>query len=237
MNTTSYNYNSNLSFDEKIKIALQFNNLSQQTKNVLTRVYATFAVGLLFAVAGVMFSMFIYRPWDILFLGIIYPAYKFHTERNMETKYKYFLLLASLIGMATGPLINFYYQENPAIILSAFMMTTGVFTCFSLFSLLSDKRMFIYMGGSLFSFSLFILFGSIFNIFARNEAVYNMLMAGILLMECGYLIFDTQLIVFRIEKGDYDFFKHALVLLLDFVDLFRVILKILGSKKKKNSSK
>ena len=45
-----------------------------------------------------------------------------------------------------------------------------------------------------------------------------------LLMACMYIIYDTQIIVERAERGDKDVPTHTLML---FVDLFQLFMKIL----------
>ena len=49
-------------------------------------------------------------------------------------------------------------------------------------------------------------------------------------MFCGFVLFDTQLIVERFNLGDSDYIKHSLDLFIDFVDIFRRILIIMSSK-------
>ena len=48
-----------------------------------------------------------------------------------------------------------------------------------------------------------------------------------LLVECLYIIYDTQLIIERAERGDKDVVGHALLLFVDLFDLFIKILQIL----------
>jgi len=52
------------------------------------------------------------------------------------------------------------------------------------------------------------------------------LMCG-LLMACLYIIYDTQIIVERAERGDKDVPSHTMMLFIDLFDLFIRILKIL----------
>lgn len=52
------------------------------------------------------------------------------------------------------------------------------------------------------------------------------LMLG-LLIACFYIIYDTQIIIERAERGDKDVPTHTLLLFVDLFDLFIKILKIL----------
>ena len=51
-----------------------------------------------------------------------------------------------------------------------------------------------------------------------------------LLLFCGFVLFDTQLIVEKFNHGNDDFIWHSLDLFLDFVNIFRRLLVILASK-------
>ena len=53
-----------------------------------------------------------------------------------------------------------------------------------------------------------------------------------LLLFCGFVLFDTQLIVEKFNLGNDDFIWHSLDLFLDFVNIFRRLLIILASKVK-----
>ncbi len=53
---------------------------------------------------------------------------------------------------------------------------------------------------------------------------------GGLFLFCGFILFDTQLIVEKCERGDNDYIWHSLDLFLDFVNIFCRLLIILASK-------
>ena len=53
---------------------------------------------------------------------------------------------------------------------------------------------------------------------------------GGLLLFCGFILYDTQLIIERRRRGDRDYVWHSLMLFVDFVDVFRHILVILMQK-------
>ena len=67
---------------------------------------------------------------------------------------------------------------------------------------------------------------------------YNMtyLMFG-LLSACLYIIYDTQIIIERAERGDKDVVSHTMLLFVDLFELFIRILQILMELKKNEEKK
>lgn len=53
-----------------------------------------------------------------------------------------------------------------------------------------------------------------------------------LLVMCGFVLFDTQLIIEKAEHGDKDYIWHCIDLFLDFVTLFRKLMLILAFNEK-----
>ena len=62
------------------------------------------------------------------------------------------------------------------------------------------------------------------------------LYAGLVVM-CGFVLFDTQLIIEKAENGDKDYIWHCVDLFLDFVTLFRKLMMILAMNRKNNRKK
>lgn len=51
---------------------------------------------------------------------------------------------------------------------------------------------------------------------------------------CGFIMFDTQLIIRKARMGDKDFIAHSLDLFIDFVQVFRKVLILLMQKVRKH---
>ncbi|KAK5578540.1 hypothetical protein RB653_008212 [Dictyostelium firmibasis] len=236
----------NISIDEKIRIALQFNNLSKSTKETLTKVYCALSIGITVATIGVLFSMFIYRPnFLVNLLLVIGSSILFATAPRTQRyehqvrRFALFNLVTFVTGISSSGLIEFYMDINPAIVLNAFIATSGIFISFTLFSLFTDKRLYIFIGSGLASLTLGIFVLSLTSLFTGyNETLDQFLVIAILATSVLFVIFDTQLMVHRIENmGEKDVLLHAFILFYDFVDLFRIILKILAKKENKNNNK
>ncbi|EGC36273.1 hypothetical protein DICPUDRAFT_78060 [Dictyostelium purpureum] len=239
MSTSAYrNFRGNpLPFDEQINVLFQFKNLSNETKQVLSKVYSTLAMCLVIASIGVFTAINIYRPnFFLTFLVNIGAVLFFIYTPKHETNKRFGILsvISFVTGISLSDMISFYIQVNPSIVLSAFLLTSGIFTSFSVFSLLNkgNNRMFLFLASTISSLGLGIFILSLYRLFGgRSESLDQLLMLGVLASSVLFVIYDTQMIVYRIEKnGNKDFIHHALVLFLDFVDLFRIILTTLAKK-------
>lgn len=68
------------------------------------------------------------------------------------------------------------------------------------------------------------------NIFLGSSLIYNFeLYAGFFVL-CGFVVFDTQMIVEKNRMGSKDFISDALCLFVDFITLFRRLVIILTQK-------
>eukprot|EP01132_Coremiostelium_polycephalum_P002756 gene2756-3429_t len=244
MSTSRYNMSSSShqqsSFSDKIGVALQFNNLSQQTKEVLTKVYTALTVAIISAILGVSIAIyFSFRLNGFLAIATILGSSIWfystpHTRENENKRFLQFNLIAFLMGMNISYLIEItLFEINPQIVLTAFLSTAAIFVSFSVFSLLTDKRLFLYIGSTLVSLSLVIFILSIFTLFNPTETSMKAIIYLYFFTSVGFIVFDTQHMVYRIEQGDKDFLKHAMNLFRDFYDLFHTILIILNDKNKK----
>jgi FtsH-binding integral membrane protein len=62
------------------------------------------------------------------------------------------------------------------------------------------------------------------------------LYAGLLIF-CGYVMYDTQVIVERAVRGEKDYVKHALDLFVDFVAIFVRLMVILAQNEQKREKR
>jgi len=145
---------------------------------------------------------------------------------------------ALFTGIYLSPLINLAMHIDPQIVITAFMLTTVVFVCFSLSALLTQKRTYLYLGGFLSAGTSIMFLLALMNLFGRSQLIFNVNLYLGLALACGYILYDTQLIVERAANGDMNYVKHALHLFIDLVDLFVRILIILikNSQKKEKKS-
>lgn len=145
-----------------------------------------------------------------------------------------FLVFTFTSGLGLGPLVNFASVVNPSSIPTAFLGTAIIFVAFTIASLMTRKRYFIYLGGILATALGVLSTFSLMNIFIRSEAIFQAELYLSFLVFCAFVVYDTQLIVFKRQLGDTDFIKHSVDLFIDVIEIFRRLLIILNSKRERN---
>lgn len=110
--------------------------------------------------------------------------------------------------------------------------TTVVFVSFSISALLAERGRWLYLGGTLMSMLNIMILFSFANLFLRSTFIYQAHLYVGLFVICGFVIYDTQLIIEKHHMGSRDFIMHSLDLFIDFVGIFRHLLVILTQKVK-----
>ncbi|KAK0179129.1 hypothetical protein PV327_007948 [Microctonus hyperodae] len=154
--------------------------------------------------------------------------------KNQKLRLGYLLGFAFLSGLGLGPLLEIVISIDPSIIVTSLVATTVIFVSFSISSLLAPRGQWLYLGGTLISFSNITILLLLANIFLRSTLLYQaQLYLGLFLM-CGFIVFDTQLIVEKFHMGNKDFIAHSLELFIDFFRVFRYLVEILTIKEQQN---
>ncbi|TYZ53195.1 hypothetical protein PybrP1_011763 [[Pythium] brassicae (nom. inval.)] len=149
------------------------------------------------------------------------------------------LAVAATTGVSLAALVDLALAVDPTIVITAFLMTTLVFVCFTGSAMLATRRSYLYLGAILSSALSTMALLNFLNIFFRSTMLYSANLYGGLVIFCGYVVFDTQMIIEKATMGDRDVLRHALELFLDFVSIFVRIMIILiknAAKKERASS-
>lgn len=78
---------------------------------------------------------------------------------------------------------------------------------------------------------------SLANLFMGSYLLYQAnLYLGVALF-CGFVLYDTQLIIEKRKRGERDYIRHSLDLFLDFISIFRRLLIILTQKESSRREK
>lgn len=212
------------------------NRLELPVRQHLKNVYACLSMSSIAAAAGAYVHLYTeFLQANLLttlgtfglLLGLISTP---DNGKNQKLRLGYLLGFAFLSGLGLGPLFQMIIAINPSIIVTALMGTTVVFVSFSISSLLAERGRWLYLGGILISLLNIMVLFSFLNLFLRWSLFHQTHLYGGLFLMCGFVIYDTQLIVEKFHAGSKDFILHSLDLFIDFIGIFRHLLIILTQK-------
>jgi len=227
-----------------VEALFNFSHLEKPVQRHLKNVYSTLSIGLLAAAAGAYIHIFTNLA-QAGFLSLVVSIgclmalmFTEHKSENVPKRMAYFTGFALCTGMGLGPLLDAVIRIDPSIVVTAFLGAAVIFVCFSVSSLVSaNSRTWLYMGGSLMSGVSLLLVLSLANMFMRSELLLTVELYLGFGIFCLFVLYDTQLIVQKRRMGDEDFVWHAVDLFIDFIELFRTLLTILGRKEEDKERK
>jgi FtsH-binding integral membrane protein len=145
-----------------------------------------------------------------------------------------FVLYAALTGITFSVIFLTYTASS---ITSTFLVTAGTFAAMSLYGYTTKKDLTSW--GSFFFMGLIgIIIASVVNIFLQSSAMYWVITYAGVLIFIGLTAYDTQKIkemnILGNEGTDEDTkeaIRGALSLYLDFINLFLMLLRIMGTRR------
>jgi len=202
----------------------------------LKNVYSTMCMALLSASAGGYLHLYsnIISGGLLSSLGLLGFALVLwstpDTVKNRNTRLGYLLGFSVCSGLSMGPLLDMAIILNPTLILQALVSTCIIFGCFTVSTFFADHRKYLYLGGTLMSCLSIMMLASLLNIFLRSQILFDLYLYGGLFVFCGFICYDTALIIEKRRMGEEDYISHAMMLFIDFVDVFRHLLIILSKR-------
>nr|CAX72097.1 putative Bax inhibitor-1 [Schistosoma japonicum] len=222
-----------------------FRDLDKNVQVHLKNVYSTLSVGLIISCVGaylfqinsflqsVVTSLMILS--FIISLGSsLFIYFTQHSRETLHSRLGAFFLFSFSTGIGFGPLFQVLSIISPDTIPTALLGTALIFVSFTLAALFTRKRYYIYLGAALMSAVSLLTTFSFMNLFIRSPAIYEAELYIGLAIFCAFVVFDTQLIVEKRRNGDTDFVWHTLDLFIDFIEIFRHLLMILNSKRRRD---
>jgi len=222
-----------------LKALFDFSKIDAGTKKHLKNVYAALTIATLAAAAGAAIHLYtdILKGGLLASLGgigfILALGFTSNEPKNQLKRLGYLAGFGACTGLSLGPLLDHVIAVNPQIVSTAFFASALIFVCFSLTALWAEERSYLYLGGSLMSALSIMSFMALMNIFFQSAMLFQVHLYGGLLLFCGFILYDTQLIIEKKRNGDNDFIWHSVDLFLDFINIFRRILIILSNKEEK----
>ncbi|NXX73988.1 LFG4 protein, partial [Urocolius indicus] len=124
-------------------------------------------------------------------------------------------------------IVSFY---DVSIVLQAFFLTTAVFLGLTAYTLQS-KRDFSKFGAGLFACLWILIISGFLRLFFYSETVELVFAAAGALLFCGFIIYDTHLLMHKLSPEEY--ILAAINLYLDIINLFLHLLRLLEAFNKK----
>lgn len=222
---------------------LQFGKLEKTVKTHLTNVYATMALALIVCACGGYLTLFtnILSANIVTILGalgvLLFLVFTPPSRENLPLRFGLLMGFALLSGVNMGPILEHAINIDPSIIATAFLATSLIFICFSVSALLSNDRKWLALGGFLLSGMSWLFMFGLMNLFIGSQLLFKVQLYGGLAIVCGFVLYDTQLIVEKRRRGDDDFVMHSMMLFVDFIDIFRYLVMILSDKEGKREKR
>jgi len=208
----------------------------------LKNVYASLTMSVMAASVGAYVHLFtdLLQGGGIMFslLGLGLALGLFMTPdngKNRGMRMGMLLGFAFLTGLGLGPLLQMAIMMNPSLVPSAMMLTSVIFAGFTGAALFAPDGKYLYLGGTLLSGLNSLLVLGLLNIFFRSQLLFQVHLYIGLLVFCGFIVFDTQVIIRKAKNGDRDFIAHSLDLFIDFVQIFRKVLILLMQKDERDN--
>jgi len=220
------------------------NTLEPPVQQHLKNVYACLAMSTMAAAIGAslhLFTNILQAGFLSVFGALIFFGLLLSTPddngKSMKLRIGYLLGFATLTGVGMGPLLETVILINPSIIITALIGTSLVFISFSVCAMLAERGKWLYLGGTCMTLLMAVSILSIANLFFGYQFLFQaQLYLGLIAM-CGFVLYDTQLIIEKRRLGSKDFVTHSLDLFVDFIGIFRRLLIILTQKEQESQKK
>lgn len=221
---------------------LNFTPLSFSQQRYLTNVYALLATTIISTLIGLYISTtFFSIPLLLAAIGqfacVMYigattspQGLKGPSGRKRAAA---LLTCSFLLGSSLSQIVAYANFLNPSILPTALLATLAVFCSFSLAAMFSKERQFLFLGSILASGLTYLSFISFFNLFFHSNMAHNILLYGGLFLYMGFVLYDTQAILYEHSRGQTDVILHALVFYVDVIGIFLRLLRILLEKEER----
>lgn len=232
-----------LAFDD-IESLKNVSGIASEVRKHLLHVYAALLATSLSASLGVVFFKLTFFPpflSMLISIGMIcYISFKPEvTDQKPDvdavTRGLVLLGFGFFQGASLGGLILTVMMMDPNIVLTATVGTLLVFACLSGSALVAKRKTYLFLGGYLASAVVNLFFLVLVNMFLQLEFLDMFGLYAGLFVFCGYVLYDTQLIIEKANTGSRDYVKHSAELFTDLVAIFVRILIILSKSSRRNN--
>lgn len=208
-------------------------------KSHLSKVYSCLTLTLFTASIGAITHLYLNIGGLLTSLAAMFLIMSLATDFDKQSPNRILKLAAIgfFKGASIGPLIGYAVMVDPSIVIKALLGTTTIFVCFTLSALAASRRSYMYLGGILGSCMSFLFWSALFNLFFRSSFLVDVQIYLGLLVFCGYVLFDTQMMLEKVRSGNEDYMMHAVELFINFIAIFVRLLIILTKNKQQDNER
>lgn len=202
-----------------------------ETNKLIRNTYTLLSLTLFFSAITGSIAMAMNMPpmhWLLYLVGFIGLFFLTNMLSNSVWGLVAVFALTGFLGFNTGGIINMYlgaFANGHQIVTLAFGMTAAIFLGLSGYAL-TTKKDFSYMASFLFAGVIVVLIAGIANIFFQIPALALALSAVMVLLMCGYILYDTSNIV---NGHETNYIMATVALYVDIYILFLNLLQLLGA--------
>merc|ERR1712117_164549 len=218
--------------------------LEAPVRSHLKNVYACLTMSVLSAAAGAYVHLFtdLLRGGGLIMglvsLGLAIGLHMTPDNgKNRGQRLAMLLGFAFVSGLSSGPLLDLAIRINPTILPNALALAGVIFASFSGAALVAPEGHYLYLGGTLVSGLSALFWMGLANIFFQSQMLFQLHMWVSLAVFCGFVMWDTQMIILKKRRGDNDFIGHSLELFIDFVQIVKNIIVLLINKEDRDKKK
>ncbi|XP_001235093.1 protein lifeguard 4 [Gallus gallus] len=168
-------------------------------------------------------ALLLISVFGCLAISFALALYRHQHPVNLYLLFGFTLLEAFTVAIT----VSFY---DVSIVLQAFILTTAVFLGLTAYTLQS-KRDFSKFGAGLFACLWILIFSCFLMVFFHSEIMELVFAAAGALLFCGFIIYDTHLLMHKLSPEEY--ILAAINLYLDIINLFLNLLRLLEAFNKK----
>jgi len=183
------------------------------------------------AIAGVSSLIWLFFVVEI---GIVFYLSARISTMNPTTATTLFMVYSALNGLTLAPILYSYTAESVA---STFLITAGMFGAMSIYGMVTKKDLTSW-GSLLFMGLIGIMLAMVVNMFLQSSAMsFAISVIGVIIF-LGLTAYDTQKLKTMgemVPEGDTAAVRRgtimgALTLYLDFINLFIMLLRLMGNR-------
>ncbi|KAI9228050.1 MAG: inhibitor of apoptosis-promoting Bax1-domain-containing protein [Piptocephalis tieghemiana] len=197
-------------------------SLSPGARTHVTRVYGALGVCGVLSALGAVTSPFTNPliPLILSFLSLLGVTLMRPGKGNEGTRYGLLGSFALFKGMVLAPLLFHLLDVYPSVVSSALVTTTLLFASLSASAIFSSRRLGMYMGALIGALSLVLTLTLLAQVFLGTQFMATTeLFLGLFLFS-AYVIYDTQLMLGKVERGIRDVPGDAAQLYVNMVGIF-----------------